>query len=137
MLLVSYLRKLGLRAVSKVDTLLWDVSEPTDMTYDLDRAYCYYCTSILGAFLRILSHQKLTDRVLVMCLCYSPLNCVDFISGEKSQNYVFSEPTHKINALHQSLFIHANVPYWLIEVRICEWMVFHDMVLKILFPYSR
>jgi hypothetical protein len=66
MLLVSYLRELGLRAVSKVDTLFWDVSEPTDVTYDLDHAYCYYCTSILGAFLRILSHRRLADRVLIV-----------------------------------------------------------------------
>jgi hypothetical protein len=56
MLLVSYLRELGLRAVSKVDTLFGDVSEPTDVTYDLDRAYCYYRTSVLGVYLRILSH---------------------------------------------------------------------------------
>ena len=51
MLLVSYLGELGLRVVSKVDALLRDVSELTDMTYDLDRAYCYYRTSVLGVYL--------------------------------------------------------------------------------------
>jgi intergrase/recombinase len=59
------------------------------MTYDLDHAYCYFRTSVLGAFLRLLSHRRLADRVLVACLCY---NHVDFISGEKLQNYMFSEP---------------------------------------------
>ncbi len=71
MLLVSYLGELGLRAVSKVDALFGGVSEPTDVTYDLDRAYCYYRTSVLGVYLRILSHRKLADRVLVACLCYN------------------------------------------------------------------
>ena len=41
------------------------------MTYDLDRAFCYYHTSVLGVYLRILSHRKLADRVLVACLCYN------------------------------------------------------------------
>ena len=57
--------------VSKVDALLGDVSELTDVTYDLDRVYCYYCTSVLGVYLRILSHRKLADRVLIVCLCYN------------------------------------------------------------------
>ena len=88
MLLGSYLRRLDLRMVSKLNTLLQNVSELTDATYNLDCAYCYYCTSFLGAFLRILSHQRLADQVLIMCLCYSPS---DFILGEKSQNFTFSE----------------------------------------------
>jgi hypothetical protein len=32
--------------VSKIKTLLWDVSEPTDATYGLDRAYCCYHTCL-------------------------------------------------------------------------------------------
>jgi hypothetical protein len=55
----------------KASLLLRDVSEPTDATYNLDRAYCYFCTSILGAFLRILSYRKLADQVLITCLCYN------------------------------------------------------------------
>jgi hypothetical protein len=76
MLLVSYLGELGLRAVSKVNALFGDVSEPTDVTYGLDRAYCYYCTSVLGVSLQILSHRRLANRALIACLCYYSLRAV-------------------------------------------------------------
>lgn len=61
-----------------------------DANYNLDCVYCYCCTPFLGAFLRFLSHWRLADQVLILCLCHIPSEpCRLYLRWETTKFCIF------------------------------------------------